>query len=60
LPIPPAKIKDNAKYSIPENFSLNTDVNKYRNKIKHIKKTKIDIQNEIFKLSLLKKLNAMP
>jgi hypothetical protein len=60
LPNPPAKIKESAKYSMGENCSLNIDVKMYKDKIKHIRKTKIDIHNEILMLSLLKKLKAIP
>jgi hypothetical protein len=60
LPNPPAKIKESAKYSMLENCSLNIDVKMYKDKIKHIRKTKIDIHNEILMLSLLKKLKAIP
>ena len=60
LPNPPAKIKESAKYSMGENCSLNIDVKIYKDRIRHIKKTKIDIHNEISMLSLLKKLKAIP
>jgi hypothetical protein len=60
LPNPPANIKEKAKYSATENFSLNTDVKIYKNNIMHIKKTNNAIQPDMLKLSLFKKLKATP
>ena len=60
FPKPPAKIKEKAKYSVFEKFSLKKEVKIYKNNTKQIIKTKMEIQGDKLKLSLFKKLNATP
>ena len=60
FPKPPARIKEKAKYSIVEKFSLKTEVKIYKNNKRQIIRTKIEIQSDKLKLSLFKKLKATP